>query len=518
MQRPIIPLNSKLPAASVAGPSPKPPDRPFTSGGSSDRESLAGIADFLLRLHQQTDTRRICYTIVNELRKLTDSDRVMIALQRRFGPRVEAVSGLASIDSRSPIIRAAAGLARRSVLEGTTWYAEGEQGNVEDDPSFRHFLDVSHSRTVAVLPLREPVAEGEPPDPFGILICERFDRRPFDVELRRQLEIVCQHSSIAIAKSMDFERLPFLSVMLGLRRRLRRSGVAALLKVAAGMLAIGLLVAGLVWPVDFVVIATGAIQPVQRRDIFAPSDGIVEELHLKHDSKLRAGDVLLRIHNDELEFEITRILGEIQTAQQRLVALQTSRLENSLARRTEVDPTRVAGEEEQLKQALKGLELQLAHRESQRQELAVTSPIDGVLLTWDVERLLLSRPVRAGQRLVTVADLTSDWQLELEVADRDVGHVLAARRVAREPIPISFRLAAQPEKTVEARLTEVADWTEATRANRSAVRMIASVDAVDRNRVRPGAAATARIHLGTRSRAFVWFRDIIEFLRVRLWL
>ena len=43
--------------------------------------------------------------------------------------------------------------------------------------------------------------------------------------------------------------------------------------------------------------------------------------------------------------------------------------------------------------------------------------------------------------LVTVADLSADWQLELDVADDRIGHVLAAQASEEtEALPVRFRL------------------------------------------------------------------------------
>jgi hypothetical protein len=48
--------------------------------------------------------------------------------------------------------------------------------------------------------------------------------------------------------------------------------------------------------------------------------------------------------------------------------------------------------------------------------------------------------------------------------------------------------------------------------------MTAKIDTPDSLDARPGAKATTSIHLGHRSRGYVWFRQVIEYLRVHAWL
>ena len=74
----------------------------------------------------------------------------------------------------------------------------------------------------------------------------------------------------------------------------------------------------------------------------------------------------------------------------------------------------------------------------ERDQLIVTSPIAGRVLTWDVGHQLLARPVERGEALVTVADLSADWQLELDVPDDRIGYVLV-------PHPKCIRLASATE-------------------------------------------------------------------------
>ena len=58
-------------------------------------------------------------------------------------------------------------------------------------------------------------------------------------------------------------------------------------------------------------------------------------------------------------------------------------------------------------------------------ELDVKSPINGLVVTWDLRNRLIHRPVQRGQVLLRVADPDGPWQLELHMPENRVGHIVA---------------------------------------------------------------------------------------------
>src|SRR6185295_19674204 len=88
-------------------------------------------------------------------------------------------------------------------------------------------------------------------------------------------------------------------------------------------------------------------------------------------------------------------------------------------------------------------------------QLVVASPITGRVLTWDIGHELLARPVERGEVLVTVADLSADWQLELDVPDDRIGYVLAAQREIKPDLPVRFRLSSEERAEHLGRITEI---------------------------------------------------------------
>ena len=54
------------------------------------------------------------------------------------------------------------------------------------------------------------------------------------------------------------------------------------------------------------------------------------------------------------------------------------------------------------------------------------SPITGDVITWQVAEKLQLRPVEKGQLLMTVADPTKEWELEIHMPEDRMGAVAKA--------------------------------------------------------------------------------------------
>ena len=260
-----------------------------------------------------------------------------------------------------------------------------------------------------------------------MLLAESFSaERPLAALVARADELA-RVSSSALGNALTHHALPLLPLQKRIAATfgaLAQRPVAALLGLAAVALAVTLLATV---PADFTVSAEGELQPRVRRNLFAPSDGVVEEVLVQHGDQVTQADVLLRLRNPVLDLDHSRISGELQTAQARLSTVRSAR-SRSQEPDAPADENQLASEEEQLKHQIAGLENQISVLQRLRSELTLKSPQSGVVLTWNTHELLDDRPVEQGQVLLTVADAAGPWILKLHVPDADAGHVLAGRR------------------------------------------------------------------------------------------
>jgi hypothetical protein len=221
-----------------------------------------------------------------------------------------------------------------------------------------------------------------------------------------------------------------------------------------------------------------------------------------------------------LELQQRRVEGERQTAQKRLEALAAGRLGKRFTTDEELQEyRRLTAEEAEVKAELAGLAEQQKILEQQAAQLTVKSPIAGEVLTWDVANLLMARPVARGQSLLTIAEVSGPWVLELQLPDEQAGHVLVAYQAAqaeKQQVPVEYMLATRPGEKLQGHIQAIAQSTEADRDNRPSVRVTIALDDKQLPELRPGATTVAMIDCGQHPLGYVWLHDLID--TVRTWL
>jgi len=416
----------------------------------------AGLRDrldrFIDQVHRGIDLDETVYRVVNEGRRLIGCDRVTVLVKQGRRCQVRAVSGVDVLDRRARAVKRLERLVG-PVVEAAEpfWYRDGDPLSRPDlERQLADYLDESHARVLAVVPL--VAADDDSPDrsqaSLGALVVEDFTAETGSA-MEPRVAAVAHHGAAAIRNARTYARVPLLWLWQALDRvgwLVRPRQLPLTLIAAFAAVAVGLTLA--LVQADFQIEAPGELQPLRRRDVFATTDGVVTELLARHGQMVAAGDKLAVLDQSRLDLEDRRLGGEIETARKRLAAVQASRLGDEPADREALRAyAQLTAEEEELKLRLANLDQQYRIVNRQRDELTVTSPIAGQVITWNLDQLLRSRPVQRGQVLMTVADLAGPWLLELHVADARIGHVLAAAADRQEPLRVHYLLAARPELT-----------------------------------------------------------------------
>lgn len=464
------------------------------------------LSSWALQLQRQADSRLLASIISNGIAGLLPCDRVFVVTHVPR-TRVLDVSRSEAFDRRSPIIRQVERLAesQRHAPQSAWRTATTDAVEATGEPVWTEYWEESTSRTTAVVSLQPaPCGPDEVPgERIGCLVVERFAEEPFGRRERRLLERGAAHAAACLERIQRHQAR-------GLLRWLRQPTAA--LFVLAG---IALVMAG-AWPINLEIAAQGEIQPKVRRDVFAPLDGLVRELRVREGLEVSAGDLLLSLANDDLDFEQTRLDGELQTARKQLATVAAARLGTSPTGDSRESPTPLAGEEERLKQVIHGLESQRELLRKRQQQLQVIAPCAGRVVTPDLDQRLRDRPLRRGQHLCTIVDEAGEWELRLRVADRDLGHVLKAR-LQNPSLPLRYTFASSPGESHVGAVASVADWTEFDERGAPVARLTATLPQPESRPARSGTTVFARIHCGQRPLAYVWLRDVWELLRTR-WL
>ena len=152
----------------------------------------------------------------------------------------------------------------------------------------------------------------------------------------------------------------------------------------------------------------------------------------------------------------------------------------------------------------------------QREKLKVLSPISGEITTWNVEELLMRRPVHLGQVLLQVAETSGAWELELRMPEDRSGYLAEALRDFDKDLKVTYRLATDPGVDHEGRVREVHRIAEVHGEEGNTVMVKVAINKADLDYLRPGADVMAKIHCGRRSMGYVWFHDVINFIHSRV--
>jgi multidrug efflux pump subunit AcrA (membrane-fusion protein) len=401
----------------------------------SHRQTLwSQLEDFTRVVHASLEPRETAYTIANEGRRLIECDRVSVAIRKGKKCVIEAISGQDLFDKRSNTVRLLGKLATAVVASGdTVWYT----GDTRDLPpqvedAVQAYVDEAHSKTVAVLPLQRPAppedddhserTKAEPP--IGALIVEQIEDSRVAGALVQRAEVVCRHSSTAMANALEHQNLFLMPVwrLLGKTRWIvqARTLPKTLSIIAAVLVVLGSLA---MWPAQFTLESKGTLEPVIRQDVFAGIDGVVDDLFCAHGDTVAKGKTLIKLRNPDLEVAITGVQGDRLANSERLAAVQHSLV---VEKRLSLDERiRLEGERAELEQKQLAFDNQWALYKIKQLELDVKSPINGLVVTWDLRNRLIHRPVQRGQVLLRVADPDGPWQLELHMPENRVGHIVA---------------------------------------------------------------------------------------------
>lgn len=484
-----------------------------------ERLALASrVRDFTQAAHAALDITATAFAIANEGRQLIGCDRVSVLACRGGRFRLEAISGVDSFQRRSNLVRRLEALGKQVAVSGEVlWYPDAAAVRPPQiDAVLEPYLDESHARSLAVVPLRAMPRQSAEAAVVGALVIERFDATT-DADWRARIAGATPAAAAALQNAIEYQGLPLLSLMRLVRHARWYTRWEQLPKtLTAVVVAAALLLALAVVPADFRITARGELQPQRRFHVFATGEGIITSLPKGQGDAVRRGETLAVLHSPKLELDFTEVVGRRRTTEEQLAVVRTARMRNDPALANVRDRYELTAQEEQLKERLAGLQKQFDILDRQRRQLEVRSPTDGQVLTWDIERLLTARPVQRGEKLLTVADLQGPWELALKIEDEQAGHVLAAQQTLGAELPVTFILATNPGVTYEGRLRVIASATEVQDDGRPLVSATVSITGQPPADLRPGATVIAKLSCGRRAVGYVWFHQLWEAIQSRL--
>jgi HlyD family secretion protein len=269
--------------------------------------------------------------------------------------------------------------------------------------------------------------------------------------------------------------------------------------------------------------ATGTLQPTNQVDVGSELSGILESVRVDVNDRVVKGQVLAKLDISKLSAEALQSRAMLGVAEAALVERKASvvEAEAELARLTKlrkvsggrlpaqqdydnaratVDRSRasVVSAEAQIEQARAKLEFD-------RTNLAkaeIRSPIDGIVLTRDVEPGQTIASSFQAPKLFRIAEDLAQMDLEVDVDEADVGQV-------KEGQQATFTVDSYPDRIFPARITQLRYASETVDGvvTYKAVLQVANADLA----LRPGMTATADIVVATVEDAVLLPNEALRF-------
>ena len=253
------------------------------------------------------------------------------------------------------------------------------------------------------------------------------------------------------------------------------------------------------------VTATGKLQPLNQVDVGSEVSGLVESVFVDDNDYVRKGQVLARLDVSKLQDSVLNARATLASAEAVVLQAKATRQESeaNLARlrqvaelsggrvpsKTELDTAeatlaRAIANQAVADAAVRQVQASLSSAETNLSKASIRSPIDGVVLSRAVEP---GQTVAASFQVATLFTLAEDlkqMELQVDVAEADVGQV-------REGQLATFSVDAYGTRRYEARIRRVSYGSQTT-SGVVTYKTILTVTNDDLT-LRPGMTATAEI-------------------------
>lgn len=499
----------------------------------SDQQSMwQQVEHFIKSAHCSLDPQQTAYTIANEGRRLIECDRVSVALAEGSKMKVKAVSGLDTIERRAEQIKLLGALTSTVCKGGEALWYSGDSENLppQIEKRLHEYVDKSHTKMLAIVPLTDQIESKDEDSEatqkagknLGALIVEQLSDARIAPATENRVAVVAEHGQSALINSIEHSSIFLMPLWRVLGKTLAPFRRSNLPKTAIVLTLIGLAGFALcVVPYSFSLGANGKLIPTNKQEVFANVDGTLTEILVPENpyDTIQKGHVLATMINNDMMVEIEDLEGQLKQAKSNL--RKFIRAEANQPERTQADRTEkilMAGQVDSTRKEVEGLQKTIAFKQKQIDSLIVKSPMRGQVVNWQPRRTLLGRPVSRGQNLMTIVAPDTQWEIELEMPERRVGHLFQAFRESEDPLEVGFSLVSEPNQEFIGTVIDINRNLEVKSddGNTATVRVRFDNQQVPTDLLRAGTRVRAKVYCGNRSIGYVLFHELIETTRTNL--
>lgn len=212
------------------------------------------------------------------------------------------------------------------------------------------------------------------------------------------------------------------------------------------------------------VMATGTLEPLVKVLVGSQVSGTVVHWYTDFNAEVKAGDVLAELDQERIQATIDQRSAALAVARARAdeqqallanAALQRKQLESARAATSpfELESARISEQAAQAALTAARAEVQAAEADLEQAKVELTktiirSPIDGVVISRDIDEGQTVAASLQAPTLFTIANDLRRLRVNAAVSETDVGRI-------REGMPAEFRVDAYPGRTFRGTVTQV---------------------------------------------------------------
>jgi len=272
------------------------------------------------------------------------------------------------------------------------------------------------------------------------------------------------------------------------------------------------------------VTATGVLEPTNQVDVGSELSGIIKTVEVDYNDQVKVGQVLARLDTDKLKAKVLQSKAALESSRARVLEARATVKEagdqlvrlkqvwklsnNMVPSQQELDAAQAALHRARATEATARAQVSQAQAalEADETDLAKTvihSPINGIVLTRNVEPGQTVAASFQAPVLFTLAEDLTQMELHVDVDEADVGQVIKGQAA-------TFTVDAHPDRTFPARITQVRYGSQTV----NGVVTYKTVLNVDNSNLslRPGMTATADITINKVENAILVPNAALRFI------
>lgn len=420
--------------------------------------SLHDTIGLVHALDQTESVSDASMVVVNNLRRLCDAEQVSLALfAGSKNMRLKAISDVEKVDLNSESSKIILNALSQAAVTGETIRFPVQED--EHSPATLALDKYCKSNSIegcVGLPLITEEGDAIGAILVGVNQTQVADEN-YNTYLERIVGLTTGHLQVVLRANQGVRDL------VGKRwTSFRKSKLTKTIGLIAACLA------GLMFvPMPYRVGCDCEIQPVLRRYIAAPHDGILEKSFVESGNIVESDQVVAHLDGSQLRIELSGLRAELEGAKKR---------RDSALAQGEVAPSQIARSEMKRHQAkIEILEKQLTN-------LEVRSPIGGIVVSGDLEKVE-GAPVEMGKTLFEIAPL-DDMLAEIGIPESEIQYVESG-------MPVTIKLNAFPFKTWTGTIEKIHPRTEIVEDDSVFIAQVRLPN--QENQLRPGMKGAAKI-------------------------